>query len=254
MIDNIEKYVTQEPSEYFLGSRFVESLEVSQEVVIKQDSFRIFHRSSEGEVIDVFHVSGELKAKIRISHDHHHIEILMVPKYFQNITDSEYVYLSMFFPEIAIHAGYVVLHASVVQMKGKAFLFCAPSMGGKTTHANHYLQLVEGATILNDDKALIKDGIVYGSPFSGQTKENLNQSAPIEAVVFLSKATTNQFTWIEKQARLLPIIQHTLRPASEESWNVVLKQLEDIITKIPCYHGFVTKDSSSAELFLKILK
>lgn len=254
LIDNIEKYVTQESSEYFLGSRFVGSLEVSQEPVIKQDSFRTFHRSSEGEVIDVFHASGVLKAKVRISHDHHHIEILMIPKYFPNISDSEYIYLSMFFPEIAIHAGYLILHASVVQIQGKAILFCAPSLGGKTTHATHYLRFVEGASILNDDKALIKDGVVYGFPFSGQTKQNVNQLAPIRAIVFLTKAITNQFELIEKPACLLPLIQHALRPSSEESWNVVLKQLEDIITKIPCYHGFVTKDSSSAELFLKILK
>jgi len=159
----------------------------------------------------------------------------------------------MFFPEIAIRAGYVVLHASVVQINGKAILFCAPSMGGKTTHANHYLQLVEGATILNDDKALIKDGVVYGSPFSGQTKSNLNQSAPIEAVVFLSKATTNQFTLIERQARLLPLIQHTLRPSSEDSWDVVLSQLGQLLNRVHCYFGHVTKDQASAESFLHFL-
>ncbi len=253
LVDNIEKYETQEPSEYFLGSRFVKSLEECQEEIIKQDSFRKFYQNNQGEVIDIFHSSGKLKAKILMTEDYHNIEIWMIPKYFPNIIDSEYIYLSMFFPEIAIRAGYVILHASVVQMHDKGFLFCAPSMGGKTTHANHYLQLIEGATILNDDKALIKDGIVYGSPFSGQTKQNLNQSAPIEAVVFLSKATTNQFTLIEKQARLLPLIQHSLRPSTEDSWDVVISQLNQLVVQVPCYSGQVTKDPSSAEQFLSFL-
>jgi len=83
----------------------------------------------------------------------------------------------------------LVLHAVVVSCEGKGYLFLGPSETGKSTHARMWLLNVEGTKLVNDDFPVVRDGVVYGSPWGGfLTSCYRNVSYPIGGMVRLSQA------------------------------------------------------------------
>ena len=87
----------------------------------------------------------------------------------------------------------LVLHAVVVSCEGKGYLFLGPSGTGKSTHARMWLLNVEGTKLVNDDFPVVRDGVVYGSPWGGlKTPCYRNVSYPIGGIVRLSQAPHNK--------------------------------------------------------------
>ena len=77
-----------------------------------------------------------------------------------------------FVTALLIHDGFV-LHASVIEKNGKAYIFTGPSGIGKSTQADLW-QKYNGARVLNGDRVLIRkssDGKwkAYGFPFCGSS-------------------------------------------------------------------------------------
>ena len=87
----------------------------------------------------------------------------------------------------------LLLHAVVVSCEGKGYLFLGPSETGKSTHARMWLLNVEGTKLVNDDFPVVRDGVVYGSPWGGFfTSCYRNVSYPIGGMVRLSQAPYNK--------------------------------------------------------------
>ena len=84
------------------------------------------------------------------------------------------------------------VHAAVVSCGGKGYLFLGPSGTGKSTHAQLWLKHFEGTELVNDDNPVVRDGVVYGSPWSGKTPCYRNVSYPIGGIVRLSQALYNK--------------------------------------------------------------
>ena len=85
------------------------------------------------------------------------------------------------------------VHAAVVSCEGKGYLFLGPSGTGKSTHAQLWLKHFEGTELVNDDNPVVRDGVVYGSPWSGtKTPCFRNVSVPIGGIVMLSQAPYNK--------------------------------------------------------------
>ena len=84
------------------------------------------------------------------------------------------------------------VHAAVVSCEGKGYLFLGPSGTGKSTHAQLWLKHIEGTELVNDDNPVVRDGVVYGSPWSGKTPCYRNVSVPIGGIVMLSQAPYNK--------------------------------------------------------------
>lgn len=94
--------------------------------------------------------------------------------------------------------GYIKVHASVTELKGKALVLMGVSGTGKSTHSRLWREHVEGATLLNDDEPIIRrlgdKVIVYGCPWSGSTPCYRNESAEVVAFVHLYQAPENKLT------------------------------------------------------------
>lgn len=87
----------------------------------------------------------------------------------------------------------LLLHAVVVSCEGKGYLFLGPSETGKSTHARMWLLNVEGTKLVNDDFPVVRDGVVYGSPWGGFfTSCYRNVSYPIGGMVRLCQAPYNR--------------------------------------------------------------
>lgn len=84
------------------------------------------------------------------------------------------------------------VHAAVVSCEGKGYLFLGPSGTGKSTHAQLWIKHIGGTELVNDDNPVVRDGVVYGSPWSGKTPCYRNVSVPIGGIVMLSQAPYNK--------------------------------------------------------------
>ena len=116
---------------------------------------------------------------------------IIIPKYkFKNVFNDA---LKMMFALATTEKDTLIIHAAVVSCEGKGYLFLGPSGTGKSTHAQLWLKHFEGTELVNDDNPVVRDGVVYGSPWSGKkTPCYRNVSVPIGGIVMLSQAPYNK--------------------------------------------------------------
>jgi hypothetical protein len=90
----------------------------------------------------------------------------------------------------------LLMHGSALCMDGRGVLFTAKSGTGKSTHARLWREVFgDRVWMVNDDKPLLRieeTGVtVWGTPWNGKHRLSRNASAPLEAVVSLSRDVTN---------------------------------------------------------------
>lgn len=86
----------------------------------------------------------------------------------------------------------LLLHAVVVSQEGKGYLFLGSCGVGKSTHARLWIEHIKGTELVNDDYPVVRDGVVYGSPWNPITPCYRNVSYPIGGIVKLSQAPCNK--------------------------------------------------------------
>ena len=91
----------------------------------------------------------------------------------------------------------MLLHASAIEYRGRAYLFSGPSTVGKSTHTRQWQSLFgEEVRVFNDDKPALRqvDGIwyAYGTPWCGKDGINENRKVPLAGICFLKQATENK--------------------------------------------------------------
>ena len=132
----------------------------------------------------------------------------------------------------------VLIHGSCLAVDGSAYLFCAPSGTGKSTHTRLWRQyLGDKAVMINDDKPLVRvfdtngnDPAVriYGTPWNGKHRIGANISAPLKAVCFLSRSEENHIERTEKDLALSQLLKFTFRPEDPLAMSNVLGTISKI--------------------------
>ncbi|MBR5586878.1 MAG: hypothetical protein IKW02_02835 [Clostridia bacterium] len=134
----------------------------------------------------------------------------------------------------------VVLHSSCIKYKNSGIAFSAPSGTGKSTHTGLWKKYFpEDVTVLNDDSPAIRlDGFVpglYGTPWSGKTDINAQDSAPLEAIVILQQHPENEITRLSSDEAVFRVLQEVARPVFPEFIELVLSAVEKLIVQVPVY-------------------
>ncbi len=103
--------------------------------------------------------------------------------------------------------GGLLLHASVVKVEGRTYVFSGPSGAGKSTIAELFQKNIPGSVILSDEKTILSrhpNGIVaHGTPWYGSSHCAVNDSAPL----------ANFYLIAHGQGK------HEFRPLSGVNWN-----------------------------------
>ena len=144
--------------------------------------------------------------------------------------------------------GTLVLHAVVVSCEGKGYLFIAPSRTGKSTHAQLWLQHIEGTELVNDDYPVVRGGMVYGSPWGWKTPCYRNVSYPIGGIVLLSQAPYNK---IRRLGGIEPYMRLTKSIIGGELSRIAegLHQTTNALAStIPMWHLECLPDEAAARL------
>jgi hypothetical protein len=147
------------------------------------------------------------------------------------------------------------LHASAVVYQGKAYLFSAPSGGGKSTHAALWKEHF-GAKLLNGDKVLIevRDGqcIAHGSPVAGSSGIYAKGSAPIGGIYLLKKDKQNKITPVSPRSAMLSLYSEAIKCSHDPAFNSrLLDLIEKLRMQVPVLSLACLPEESAVECILQ---
>lgn len=166
------------------------------------------------------------------------------------------LYLSM--DRLLLPFQRMILHASAVIYQEKAYVFSAPSGGGKSTHAGLWEKYC-GAEILNGDKVIIEVGddgcVAYGGPVAGSSGIYKKKGAPVAAIVFLEKGNENKVRTEVKRKRYLKLYSELIKSKWDEEHNCRLLELAEIAVRTtPVFTLACKTDCEAVECVLSHLK
>lgn len=146
-----------------------------------------------------------------------------------------------------------VLHASAVVVDGYAYLFSAPSGGGKTTHTELWLSRFPEAYILNDDKPALRvdtDGRwwAWGTPWSGTSPLNRNEAVPLAGICFLEKGAENGIARADDATASVKLFEQCSKSRRAEEMAALLGLIDRLMADIPIYAMTCTPDPAAAAL------
>lgn len=138
-----------------------------------------------------------------------------------------------------------LIHGAAITYKNDAYLFCAPSGTGKSTHISLWKKnLGKDVDIVNGDKPFLsleqeKDKLsvyVHGSPWGGKELWQKNRSAPLRAVCFLSQNSKNQIYRLRPEQSITALIKQLYIPHNTQSAEKTLEFADRLLKLIPFYH------------------
>lgn len=181
--------------------------------------------------------NGKKGADIEIRTD------LFRPDAWRGLTGDDYVYMesgSQFYFELLKYDG-MMLHASAVELNGKAYLFSAPSGIGKSTHTRLWQKVFgSDAIVFNDDKPALRrlDGIwyAYGTPWCGKDGINQNRKVPLAGICFLKQGSENKIRRLDSAEAVQNLVWQTKRRFKlMESLDRMLPLVDSIVRNIPVF-------------------
>lgn len=181
---------------------------------------------------------------------------LFRPNAWKGLSGDSYVYCesgSHFYHQLLQHDG-LMLHASAVELDGRAYLFSAPSGTGKSTHTRLWQQVFgEKAKVFNDDKPALRlfDGVwyAYGTPWCGKDGININMKAPLAGICFLKQAQKNEILRLNPQEAVGWLVFQTMRRFKRrESMELMLSHLDKLARRIPVFELECTPEPAAARL------
>ena len=154
--------------------------------------------------------------------------------------------------ELIIENNGCILHSSCVIYKNSAILFTGPCSIGKSTQAELWEKYAD-ALIVNGDKILIEniDGEIHASgiPFSGSSKDCMNLSAPVRAIICLGKGKENSVKRLHAPQSFYSIYKNCYPvPFSKELTRSLMDVVSLISENIPVYEFYCLPDESAVEV------
>ena len=149
--------------------------------------------------------------------------------------------------------GLFALHSSSIRYRDKAFLFCAPSGVGKSTHAGLWHSL-HNAQILNGDLNLIKfcdnqRPIVCGIPWCGTSELYTAEDIPLGGIIFLKQDCCDQLLPMATEDIILQTVWRTISPSwTDEMLGLTIAFAEKLSKAVPFFHLQCTKEPSAVSL------
>ncbi len=162
----------------------------------------------------------------------------------------EFAYAAAFNKKIIKHNA-IFVHSSAVAYEGRAYLFAAGTGIGKSTHTKLWQKAFgDKVRIINDDKPVVRiyedKCIAYGTPFDGGSGIANNDSAPLQAIVFLERGECNSIRKAETSEILKNLYFSTTHFVSREVADSMLTNFEMLINHADFYILTCNTDISAA--------
>jgi len=147
----------------------------------------------------------------------------------------------------------LLIHASVVRHKEKAYAFIAKSGTGKSTHSNLWLNNIPGCDLVNDDNPVVRvindEVFLFGSPWSGKTPCYRQLKVKLGAIVRIDRAKKNS---IDKESPVAGFAS-LLPSCSSMKWDkdifgAICDNVTMVLERVNIYTLHCLPDKEAAEL------
>lgn len=183
-----------------------------------------------------------------ISKDNNAADIIMSEDEYKldswpTLSEEEAEYLEsgfQFYRELLVFNG-MMLHASAVELNGKAYLFSGPCGVGKSTHTGIWKQIHgDMALIINDDKPALRvldEGwFAYGTPWCGKDGINANRKVKLAGICFLKQGMENSIRKLSKVESLRMILSQSAHRFNDITrLDLKLNLVDQLVRDIPIY-------------------
>lgn len=198
------------------------------------------------------YVGSSQDAYMRIEQDGHSHYVSIKRSSIRDVIPVHTIYSAMNTEKLLSQKEGIMMHASYIEVEGKAILFTAPSGTGKSTQASLW-EKYRGATIINGDRVAIvkkEDGFyACGVPFAGSSNICKNKDLKIETIVFLSQAKENIITKINGFEAFLYLYEGSgIQVWDKNHVEMVSDILHKIIKTIPIYKLECTPDEKAVKV------
>lgn len=135
----------------------------------------------------------------------------------------------------------LIMHATVVEYKGKGYLFTGKSGTGKSTHSRLWAKHIRGARLFNDDQPVVRiheDGTawVYGTPWGGKTPVYINEVLPVGGIIILKQAPSNQIRRARNLEAYSTLWSNIFNRFSMEQTDSLHNTINKLIGSAPVWH------------------
>lgn len=135
-----------------------------------------------------------------------------------------------------------VMHGATITYNGGAYMFCAPSGTGKSTHISLWRRYLGSSVgIINGDKPFLSldatNGVIYahGSPWAGKERWHNNRCAPLRALCFISRAEENSISRLTPEKCLPLLMRQIYMPSSADAALKTLGFIDSLVSLVPIY-------------------
>ena len=162
--------------------------------------------------------------------------------------------------DLLVKDNIIVFHGSSFMVNDKGFIVTARSGVGKSTHSKLLEQYIgEDFKYINDDKPLLEindEVTVFSNPWNGKERRGNNVSAPLKAILFLSRNEEPNFRKIiNKQEVYIKLLSQTYLPKEKASREKALKLVDKLLRNVNFYEINVNTDIESAKMtYERIIK
>lgn len=154
-----------------------------------------------------------------------------------------------------------LMHGSsfYIDNPNNGFIITATSGTGKSTHAN-ILRCLLGNRFhyINDDKPFVKyddkSFKIYGSPWSGKTNLENNESAKLKAIFILEQSLSNSVNEISISDALSILAKQVYIPEGKLATSVITDLMVKMIKDTPIYLLKVNMSQEAGEVSYSIMK
>lgn len=138
----------------------------------------------------------------------------------------------------------LLIHGAAITYKNDAYIFCAPSGTGKTTHISLWKKFLgKDVGIINGDKPFLsfenENGqnriMVCGSPWAGKELWQENRSAPLRAVCFITRSRDNRIIRLSPKECLPMLMRQIYIPRSTEAACSALELTDNLLRSVPVF-------------------
>ena len=146
----------------------------------------------------------------------------------------------------------LLFHGSALCMDGEAVIFTAPSGTGKSTQARFWRELFgRRVQMINDDKPLIRTEdnkiIVYGSPWNGKHSLSSNISAPLKAILLVTRSDKNRLEPLSRADAFETMIRQGYISENPETRLKILSMERLISETVPFYRMYCNLEREAAQ-------
>ncbi|MCQ2413392.1 MAG: hypothetical protein MJ082_01155 [Clostridia bacterium] len=149
--------------------------------------------------------------------------------------------------------GTFLIHGSAIAVDNEAFLFCAKSGTGKSTHTRLWRKKFgDRAYMVNDDKPLLRvtenGAVIYGTPWDGKHRLSRPVAVGLRAVCILNRGAENRIERLTGAERFPNLFRQIYRPEDPAALAQTLGLINGLLKVCPIYNLRCNMDPEAADV------